>query len=372
MATIQNEKAVNFQNGVGRIYALGENKTDGITRLYTSVISAPDGGQTFNIGTIISPMRDRNDLNYTDGQYSSSTTSNQTLNVTEQDVSFRCDYVYNQDGGFVESTKNILINMMNATSFVDGADNVKVVGTNGVRLVNPAVSEHDIQYLFYNDGLLQLPQTDDGTGKPITKKNTLVASYNDQALCTAQEILTSYSSADRAGYRYGYVLSANADMGEADEANTITSNCTYMSGARSLDKFIIDGFGSYAQAVDSTDTLYKVDVTYIEEGSGLATPSATSEAGDTAAIVDTDTGNVSVFTDDGAGAWTEEAGATLGTGCVIHGKDEASSESKLIAVNNNGVAVDWFTDANGTGASTYLLEIKDWDFATEDWVVYTI
>lgn len=330
---ISNGKFVNFTNGLCRVTALTENMDSHKIEIFSSIISVPDTGVTLPFDTILGRNREINDVYDATGSFAGSTTGNETLVDKTQSITLADDYVYLSDNpANVAECKNVLISMLSGEMFTGPDGHIrKVIGTNGnVKRGKRANSNLPFMELLREDGMLKVPQASDNDGNPLLVYNSRVTAYNNFSLCVMLEFITEFSSTDKQGYRFAYVLNSNILQNEQDDYNKFTMDATFLCDYRNIDRYFVEGISSgystdrYVNLESATvaDTTLEITLTGI---------TGTPEAGDVAiAYIAEDTGNDSgyIICDYSGTAWVARSAVladdgasmavvTTGQDCII-------------------------------------------------------
>jgi len=374
-------------NGCYGFYALGENKTTGVTKLYHVEVQAPEKGTAFPQAPIKGIVSETQTNNGCNGEVTDTTRGNQTTNEITFDLTYADDFNYIQElkGNFLD--KKVTDSIVSSGTFLDGSDFVKVVGTNGTRAVSPFQDDLDFKWFFDRLGRLIDPTTDDGTGQPILKINNIVTGVNNRP-CFAVEYLYAKSTNSKEGGIYPFCLVSGIptlNEGASAAYNTKTASVMAYSERKVVDSKIIDALTDPdTMSTSATDALYKLDVDYLIEVSGGGTPTVAGSAGDTAVVIDSDDGTVTLFLRDSTDWINTPVTSNVAAGCVVRATTYATAldgtggaaEITFASIktastsNGNGVAVDWFTDTSGSGATTYLLAVREWNTTNKDWENY--
>ena len=412
--SIQNTKLTNFQADSCRVTALGENKDTGVLGLYSIEVSIPDEGITLPIGTIKSASREVTNVFDSTGSFTAQTTQNEVITDRNVTLSLADDMVYVSANGNVgvEVNKNTIVAMLEGNSFIDGNSIIKIVGTNGTRLVEPVESGQDFKYFALQDGKLIRPQSDDNSGKPELVANTYVAGYNNYAVCVMLEFLQSFDSNTRTGYMIPYVLGSGTQFSENSDYNKFSVECQILSDVRNIEKFLIDGAsGDTSSALDSNPT-YKIDGTTLGQTTGsvyYATsngldflPTVISvengTVGDIICIVSESIGvnskEIGIYQVDTttSARWKSyEVGLQEGTQIFVDKRLTQSLEHSGIGITEvtSGDDINFNESVDGKGivickglvssshkavnmqvqglTNTYILDIKDYNFSSQTW-----
>ena len=352
------------------------------------------------------------------GSFTAQTTQNEIITDRNVSISFADDMVYiSADGNVgVEINKNTLTAMLEGNSFTDGSSIIKVVGTNGTRLVEPAESGQAFKSFMLQDGKLIRPQSDNGIGRPELVANTYVAGYNNYAVCVILEFLQSFDSNTRTGYLIPYVLGSGTQFSENSDYNKFSVECQILSDVRNIDSFLVDGLSEADNIVGATgsEEFYKINNTSLggatanvyfvscdtTDGLPSAIDLINGTAGDLLCMVGegqwaSDQNNIDIWEITGATTadflfsassalrtggnvfidrrLTQDVETVLGNVQLVGGGDidmDSFTESKGIVncTNNNGLGnVSALNVQVGNGADKYILDIKDYNFSNQTW-----
>mgnify|MGYP006935315972 CR=1 FL=1 len=398
--SIQNTKLTNFQADSCRVTVLAENKNPvtNIISLYSAEVSIPDEGISLPIGTIKSSAREVTNVFDSTGSFTAQTTQNEIIQDRNASVGFADDMVYiSKDGNVgVEINKNMLVAMLEGNSFKDGSDIIKVVGTNGTRLIEPASSGQDFKYFAFVDGKLIKPQTDDGTGKPQLVANTYVSGYNNYAVCVMLEFLQSFDSNTRTGYKFAYVLGSGTQFAENSDYNKFSVECQFLADARNIDKFVIDGHSEPQDVKGAPTETTNINKIGLNSGNvhligvDVAVTAITltnGTAGDLVVCVNETSGATQVFQITAPTVATEiDADYNLEEGCLIYStkflasqtggtlvldaSTPASNKTYLAIASAGATGVAVATDFDLSATKQFYLEIKDFNFADSSFINY--
>jgi hypothetical protein len=387
MSTVENSKLTNVNGGLARVTVIAADLgADGKSftgyEIHSSIIGAPDSGISYPINTILPQNNEMNDI-YSRGNFIGATLGSETLQEMTVSMSFINDFVYKMTGQVgAEYMNNILVNMLKAEAYKVGGKIYKVYGTNGVKKTAKTASVvTGLKNLFLKDGEMILPQAfSETTGKPLTTANTRIPAYNNKSLCVMLEHLTAFDDTNKQGIRFVYTLASNFMLAENDDINKITFDAMFLSEAKHIESFWIDGFGANEAdnlAITGAGSVFKINANYIVKNTTPAAPSFAGTAGDVCAVVDTDNGNVYVY--KYSTTWSADpVTSTLGVGCTITAPltgttlatTPATSGRAYLIINTAGVSGSAVALAEKATTPTYVWTVKDFDFATQTMVAY--
>lgn len=341
---ISNGKFVNFTHGLCRVTALTENMATHKVEIFSSVISVPDTGVTLPYDTILGRSREINDIFDATGSFAGSTTGNEVLVDKTQSITLADDYVYlSDDPASIAESKNMLISMLSGEMFKGPDGNIrKVIGTNGnVKRGKRAYSNLPFMELLREDGLLKVPQASDDSGNPLLIYNSRVTAYNNFSLCVMLEFITEFSSVEKQGYRFSYVLNSNILQNEQDDYNKFSMDAMFLCDYRSIDKFFVEGIS----AGYSTDK-------YVEMATAPTIDDSTKEITAITGITGTPV----------AGSVAIVYVATAGnSGYVIADHDGTNWIARSAVLADNGASM-----ATAANAAACIIPIYDFNFETGD------
>ena len=264
---------------------------------------------------------------------------------------------------------------------MDGADVIKIVGTNGCRKVSPIQTYTNAQYPFYRDSMLVNPNSDDGTGKPLLEENTTLSAYDDVVTVCFETVHDVKGK--KSGVRLPVVSFSNPSFAEANDINKVSLSGMRLSDVRFIDKYLIDGnTAPDVVATAGTAPIYNVNVDYliIEATGGAIT--ATGTIGQLLARVNTTNGKVDLYKHNGTNWTTTAVTSTLGKGMRIFSENWSTSLAhatpttanvyvivKTAGTTGNAVATPVKLGV-GTGIENYLWKVKDFKFETALWYDY--
>ena len=387
MSVIQDTRLVSQANGCARYTVLAESVTTGLTKAFSIKLSIPDEGLSYNLDTLISKKRDTQANYVCDGSFAGLTKGNQQYEEKTLDMTFGDDY--NVATNDVDSTVAISIikAMFDGSSFEFGGDTYIVVGTNGVRNIATVTNELGFKNLLLEDGKLLNPNLKNADGSLFSQANNAVTAYNDTTMGMF-EALYAYSDADIKGDRFTYFLSESCDFNEGSGAdiNKYSISGTRYCDPRAIRKYFIDG-NSYATAVAQATTgdVKEINAKLLIEVAAGGAPTYTTDIveGDVAVVIDTADGTVEVYTYESS-SWGEAATLNLTKGAKIFAEKydtdlaggTIADKYTYVSVGTAGasqsaVAVNWKTNASGSGTVTYALELFDWVYGTRTFELYT-
>ena len=369
---------VNYQLGELYVTVFGEDKTTGIVSLYTIALT-PDEGMSFMLGTVLTNARDKQMTYQQGGDRASYIFQNAVTNEKTVSLTFMDDAVYWKDTVVARVDRNLITAMLMGDSFKEGANVIKVIGTNGTRMVSPVETNAEPYNLFGRLGMSAKPQSDDGTGKPILVTNKDNNSFKIFGITVMIEALTTYDSQTKKGERL--IFSAPKSATKVDgQPNKITVEFDVFSDTMTTDKLFKDGITSAdTVATTGTDSIYAIHADYVISSAANTAPTFTGVADEVAISIDTDNGKIGIYkygTD-----WTTAAvTSTLGAGAMIYGAtsgvDLATKPTtgkcyvgvKTAGATGVAVASKTKTMIGGSGTEGYVIKIKEFEPALGTWV----
>jgi hypothetical protein len=369
---------VNYQLGELYVTVFGEDKTTGIVSLYTIALT-PDEGMSFMLGTVLTNARDKQMTYQQGGDRASYIFQNAVTNEKTVSLTFMDDAVYWKDTVVARVDRNLITAMLMGDSFkADDGHIIKVIGTNGTRMVSPVETNAEPYNLFGRLGMSAKPQSDDGTGKPILVPNKDNNSFKIFGITVMIEALTTYDSQTKKGERL--IFSAPKSATKVDgQPNKITVEFDVFSDTMVTDKLFKDGITS-ADTVSTTtaDTIYAVSADYVISSSANTAPTFTGAADEVAISIDTDDGKIGIYKHDGTN-WTTPVTSKLGAGAMIYGATSGTDLATkpttgkcYVGVKTAGattVAVASKTKTTtGSGTEGYVIKIKEFEPALGTWV----
>lgn len=384
MSEIQDVRLVTQADGCARVTVLGEDLATGVTKLYSAKLSIPDEGLSYNLDTLKSKKRDTQANYDCGGTFIGKTKGNQVFEEKEISITFGDDYNFVGNGIDQTVSRSTIKAMFDGTTIKQSTNTIGILGTNGTRNIGTSTNTLDTRFLLLEDGKLINPNLKDSTGALSTSANNAVTAYNDTTM-VMMEFKYAFGTQTK-GDRIAYFLSETCDFNEGSGAdyNRYAISGTRNCDIRDISLYLIEG-NSYPEtmATSGTDALYELNVDLIITVSGGGAPTVAGTAGDTAVVVDTDDGTVEMY--KYSTTWSADAvtstlaqGARIFSTSVDTALDGATAVTKnaFVVVKTAGattaaVAVDWFTNTSGSGATTYVLDIMDWSYASRDFVTYT-
>ena len=368
---------VNYQLGELYVTVFGENKTTGVVSLYTIALT-PDEGMSFMLGTVLTNARDKQMTYQQGGDRASYIFQNAVTNEKTVSLTFMDDAVYWKDTVVARVDRNVITAMLMGDSFKDGSNIIKVIGTNGTRMVSPVETNAEPYNLFGRLGMSAKPQSDDGTGKPILVPNKDNNSFKIFGITVMIEALTTYDSQTKKGERL--IFSAPKSATKVDgQPNKITVEFDVFSDTMVTDKLFKDGLtGADTVATTGTESIYSIHADYVISSSAGTAPTFAGVAGEVAVSIDSDSGIINIFK-YGTDWTTVPVTSTIGAGAMIYGAtsgiDLATKPTTgkcyvgVKTAGATGVAVASKTKtASGTGTEGYVIAIKEFEPALGTWV----
>lgn len=377
MGRVQNVKPISAFNDAMRILAFAENQTTGVTSMFSFVGAMPDQGLSLPLAPILGKDKNTNNVFINNGKYGATTTAEQV--VEDMSFSFQLNVDFNTAVNNISPAvcKDILQAIISGEAFQYGGDDWIVVGTNGQRHID-GLTTTDIQYFFLEEGKLTDPNAWEN-GKRVKQENTMASAFPDTALI-AFETTGKYGTSDYMGFRIPYCFETGKTFNQDTTADNYGSDMKRLGDVRTTRGSIYDVMTDPEELdIAETDELYRIEATHVIEVSGGGSPTVTGTSGDQIIVVDIDDGTVEMYKHDGTDFTTTPVTSALAQGAVIRAEkydtslDGATAIDKvtLTAVKTagttgNAVAVDVFTKTTGTGASTYALELFDFNFLDAD------
>jgi hypothetical protein len=368
---------VNYQLGELYVTVFGEDKTTGIVSLYTIALT-PDEGMSFMLGTVLTNARDKQMTYQQGGDRAAYIFQNAVTNEKTISLTFMDDAVYWKDTVVARVDRNLITAMLMGDSFKDGANTIKVMGTNGTRMVSPVETNAEPYNIFGRLGMSAKPQSDDGTGKPILVPNKDNNSFKIFGITVMIEALTTYDSQTKKGERL--IFSAPKSATKVDgQPNKITVEFDVFSDTMGIDKLFKDGVTSAdVVATTGTDTIYAISADYVISSTANTAPTFAGVAGEVAVSIDTDDGTIGIYK-YGTDWTTVPVTSVLGAGAFIYGEvsgtDLATKPTTgkcyvgVKTAGATGVAVaSKVKVSTGTGTETYVIKMKEFEPALGTWV----
>ena len=391
---VEGNKLINYTLSQTRVTVIGRPiGTDGKTAdqnmyIYSALIGKPDEGFNPPVGTILARTADMNDLYGHDGQFVGTTLGNYTMQERTASLSFVNDFVYLSKSKLArEISRNTLLAMLAGETFRDGSNLVKVYGTTGnYKSDFKATSNCEFKYLFMEDGRLVVPQSwDVETGTVVTKANSRATAYSTGSLCVMIETLTEFDSSNKEGFRWVYTLPGNITLTENMDFNKISMDCMFLSDARFIDSFWVEGISTKeadgvitsntGTALDGKTNMKKIvvaDIVSNLDDTAIQALVGTTSVGIGTCYVASDNGKI--YVGKTTSSWVTTG--TVGVGCLINSNKIYSNpnyyDKQWIAVKTAGalsgaaVAADLnaqFTGVIAEGAPLqYVITAKDFDY----------
>lgn len=370
---------VNYQLGELYVTVFGEDKTTGIVSLYTIALT-PDEGMSFMLGTVLTNARDKQMTYQQGGDRAAYIFQNAVTNEKTVSLTFMDDAVYWKDTVIARVDRNLITAMLMGDSFKDGANVIKVIGTNGTRMVSPVETNAEPYNLFGRLGMSAKPQSDDGTGKPILVPNKDNNSFKIFGITVMIEALTTYDSQTKKGERL--IFSAPKSATKVDgQPNKITVEFDVFSDTMTTDKLFKDGItGADTVSTSTADTIYSIHADYVISSSANTAPTFTGVADEVAISIKNTDGTIGVYKNDGTDWTTVPVTSVLGAGAMIYGAtsgvDLATKPTtgkcyvgvKTAGATTVAVASKTKTMIGGSGTESYVIKIKEFEPALGTWV----
>lgn len=369
---------VNYQLGELYVTVFGEDKTTGIVSLYTIALT-PDEGMSFMLGTVLTNARDKQMTYQQGGDRAAYIFQNAVTNEKTVSLTFMDDAVYWKDTVVARVDRNLITAMLMGDSFKDGASTIKVIGTNGTRMVSPVETNAEPYNIFGRLGMSAKPQSDDGTGKPILVPNKDNNSFKIFGITVMIEALTTYDSQTKKGERL--IFSAPKSATKVDgQPNKITVEFDVFSDTMGIDKLFKDGVTTPdVVATTGTDAIYAIPADYVISSAANTAPTFAGVAGEVAVSIDTDDGIIGIYK-YGTDWSTVPVTSVLGAGAFIYGKvsgtDLATKPTtgkcyvgvKTAGATGVAVASKTKTMTTGSGTEDYVIKMKEFEPALGTWV----
>lgn len=367
MSDIQNTMVVGGYKGCFRVNALAEcviaggGANVGDVALFSIRASIPDKGLNIDLSNIMATEKDEQDIHTCTGEYAATNAGAVKVEAKTFDVTIGDDFSQLINDLSPEQYRDVFKAIISGGTFKDGNGAVwTVIGTNGQRWIGTINPETDLDhmYLFYLDGKLSHPSKKDALGNPFLYENGKAKAYNDRALIDF-ELKYTFSSNKKTGYRIAYALNTKNTFneGSGSDINKHQLSFTRLCDIKNIEEYLVDG-ASYPKAITDTGDAIEVNVNYIAN----TTAPAVANVGEVAFVID-GAGLGKFQTYDGT-VWNDTVETiTLVKGTKIFGKDEFGN--KVIAVIK-----DPGTKQTARFGSSYILKVKDFDYATMTFADY--
>ena len=369
---------VNYQLGELYVTVFGEDKTTGIVSLYTIALT-PDEGMSFMLGTVLTNARDKQMTYQQGGDRAAYIFQNAVTNEKTISLTFMDDAVYWKDTVVARVDRNLITAMLMGDSFKDGASTIKVIGTNGTRMVSPVETNAEPYNIFGRLGMSAKPQSDDGTGKPILVPNKDNNSYKIFGITVMIEALTTYDSKTKKGERL--IFSAPKSATKVDgQPNKITVEFDVFSDTMVTDKLFKDGVTSAdVVATTGTDSIYAISADYVISSAANTAPTFTGTAGQVAVSIKNTDGTIGIYKYGTTWSATPVT-SVLGAGAMIYGATSGTTLAtapttgkcyvgvKTAGATTAAVASKTKVVASGSGTEGYVIAMKEFEPALGTWV----
>lgn len=371
-------QATNYQLGKSGVFCLGENKTTGKTGIYY-VPAQFDEGLSVLMGTLLSNAREKQMVFNQNGSRGCYIFQNEVMNEKTISLSFIDDAIYWKDTVVARVDRNLLSAIMLGESFKDGTDVIKVIGTNGTRMVEPVETNAEPRWLFEYAGKNAKPQSDDGTGKPILQTNVDNNAYKRFGVTVGIEAIYEFDNATKLGMRLLFCAPKTGTFTDG-QPNKKVIEFDVFCDTLYVDKGFDEGVSNPdVVATTGTTPIYAINANYVIAVSGGGKPTFTKGAvGDVAVVIDTDDGSVEIYKKDATDWGNTSVTSVLGAGAMIYGAKSGTSlateptgKSVYVGIKTagaTGVAVASKTKTTtGTGTEDYMLAIKKFDVGNAEW-----
>ena len=387
METMQ--KAVNYQKGASGVFAFGENATTGITSNYY-VPCQFDEGLSATLGTIATNAKEKTRLFRQNGNKGCYIYTNETDDAKTLSVTYADDAMYWQNMAMKLVDKNLLTNLLTGERFKDGNDIITVVGTNGTKIIadnlgRRKVTTNNSPYNMFNYvGKMMIPQSDDGTGKPIFTANVDNDGNKINGKTVGLEAIYTFDDNTVWGVRFVFCMAKKSTFTEG-QPNKIAIEFDVYCDTHIIDTPFTDGVSAPdTVATTGADAIYAFNADYLIKASAISAPTFAGTIGQITVGVDTDDGKVYVYKHDGTDWGSTPVTSTLGAGCQIYGAKVGTSlatvpttKSGYVAiatagVSGSAVAATTKTKSTGSGTEDYVFNNRYFDLGTLAFIDYTV
>lgn len=384
MSVLQNAKLVSGYTGCMLVSVLAENVETGMTAFFAFKPAVPEKGLSFDKATLSDREAAKGAWNYCDGRVGGLLPGEDGYTEKTLDFTLSDDFAQQIVDVAPTVSHSTIENMLMGGVIVTGeteADRWNIIGTQGVKNAGVLDNDNDTQWFLYEDGKVINPNLKnlDGSGY-VTSDNNFV---DRKAPACMFETKYAASTSNIKGTRMAYVVvnGVNFQEGSSSDSNKIAITGMRESEVTYLDKYLAEGL-SFAQdmAISGTDEISRVNCDMIIEVAGAGTPTVAGTAGQQIAVVNTTDGTVEMY--KYGTTWIDvpvtsvlAKGAKLFALEVDTALDGATAVTKnaYVSINTAGatgvaVATDWKTKVSGTGTTTYILDIYDWDYGTGSFI----
>lgn len=371
-------QATNYQLGKSGVFCFGENKTTGKTGIYY-VPAQFDEGLSVIMGTILSNARERQMVFNQNGSRGCYIFQNEVMNEKTISLSFIDDAIYWKDTVVARVDRNLLSAIMLGESFKDGADVIKVIGTNGTRMVEPVETNAEPRWLFEYAGKNAKPQSDDGTGKPILQTNVDNNAYKRFGVTVGIEAIYEFDNATKLGMRLLFCAPKTGTFTDG-QPNKKVIEFDVFCDTLYVDKGFDEGVSNPdVVATTGTTPIYAINADYVVSSATNTAPTFTGTSGQVAVSIKNTDGTIGIYKHNGT-SWTNTpVTSVLGAGAMIYGVKSGTSlandptgKSVYVGVKTagaTGVAVASKTKTTtGSGTEDYMLAIKKFDVGNAGWI----
>lgn len=384
MGALQNSQLTSGYTGCMLLTVLAENVATGVTAVFTLKPAVPDKGLNFDMATLSDREAEKGAWNYCDGRVGgllpgADGYSEKTLDFTVSD-----DFAQAVVEVSPVLTQSTIENMVMGGVIVTGNtadDRWNIIGTQGVKNAGVLDNDNDTQWFLYEDGKTINPNLKmiDGSGY-ATSDNFFVDRRTPACMFESKYAATT---SNVKGTRMAYVIgnSTNFQEGSGTDSNKVAISGKRECEVTYIDKYLAEGL-SFTQAMETsgTDEISRVNCDMIITVAGGGTPTVAGVAGDQVAVVNSTDGSVEMYL-YGADWDTVPVTSVLAKGAKLFALQVDTALDGVTAVTKNAyisvktagatgsaVAVDWKTKISGSGTTTYILEIFDWDYGVGNFV----
>ena len=370
--------ATNRQLGDASVFCLGENKTTGKVAIY-NVPAEFDEGLSVMLGTMLSNARNKQMIYNQNGSRGCYIFQDEVLNEKTLTLTFIDDAIYWKDTVVARVDRNLLTAVLMGESFKEGADIIKVIGTNGTRMVSPVQTNTEPRFLFEHIGMVAKPQSDDGTGRPELKINSDNNAYKKFGVTVGIEAIYEYDNQTKLGVRLLFCAPKSGTFTDGQPNKKAIEFDVYCDTMYISEPFI-EGITA-PDVVETTGNaeIFAVEADYVIAVTGGGEPTFTGGvAGNVAVVVDTADGTIELYKKDSTDWGNTPVTSVLGVGAIIHGKKfgttlatEPTGGKVYVGTKTkgaSGVAVACKTKVgNGTAVEDYVFAIKNFNVANGEW-----
>ena len=265
-----NQKVVNYQRGASGVFAFGENVTTGISSLFY-VPCQFDEGLSTALGTIATNAKEKQRLFTQGGNKACYIYQNEMDDSKTLSVNYNDDAIYWQQMAVKLVDKNLLTNLLTGERFMDGSDVVTVVGTNGTKIIadnfgRKKVTTNNSPYNLFNYvGRMMIPQSDDGTGKPIFTNNIDNDGNKVNGKTVGLEAIYTYDDNTVWGVRFIFCMPKKPTFTDG-QPNKVALEFDVYCDTHIIEKPLTDGISAPdVLSTTGTDAVYAVNADYMVE-----------------------------------------------------------------------------------------------------------